>query len=81
MKSITKVVTAAIVAGGAFVVFAPTWMPVPRSAEEVAFPQNVQFYNRAELSDYNKAPPPLARRRRAGPRRPRRTRTSRCSPT
>ena len=67
MKSITKVAVAALVAGGAFVVFAPTWMPVPRSAEEVAFPQNVQFYNKAELSDYNKAPTPLAPAAEGGP--------------
>ena len=67
MKSITKVASVVIVAAGAFVLFAPNWMPVPRSAQEVSFPQNVIFHGKADLSDYNKAPPPLAAAVDGGP--------------
>ena len=67
MKSITKVSIVAVVAAAAIVVFAPTWTPVPPSADEIGFPQEVLFHSKAETSAYNKAPPPLAPAVTGGP--------------
>jgi photosynthetic reaction center cytochrome c subunit len=67
MKTVTKLTLAVVVAGAAFVVFVPTWMPVPRAAEQISFPQGVLFHTNAELSDFNKPPNPLPAAAQGGP--------------
>ena len=67
MKAITKVVSAGLVVAAAVVVFAPSWTPVPPSAQEVGFPQEILFHSKAETSDYNKAPPVLPAAAEGGP--------------
>ena len=67
MKQLTKIAIAGLAVAAVAVVFAPTWMPLPRAAEEIGFPQQVVFHGRAELSDWQKAPAPLAAAAEGGP--------------
>ena len=59
MKAITKVTGIGLVAAAAFVLFVPTWTPIPRSAQEVGFPQEIQFESPVERAAINRAPDPL----------------------
>ena len=59
MKSITLFAAAGVIAAGAFIVFVPTYTGVPRSAEEVGFPQQVLFHTETERTAVNQAPPSL----------------------
>ncbi len=59
MKSVTVMAGLGVLAAAAFVVFVPSWTGAPRSAEEIGFPQEVLFHDKAELLPSNRAPPPL----------------------
>ena len=68
MKSITKVAIGVVVLAGIGTVFGPTWTLGAYTAQEVGFPQEVIFQStKAEKSDYNKAPAPLAAAVTGGP--------------
>ena len=67
MKSITKVAVAGLVAATAFVLFVPTWTPIPRSAQEVGFPQEILFESPSAHADYNRVPPALPPAETGGP--------------
>ncbi len=67
MKQLTKIAIGGLAVAAVGVVFGPTWMPVPRAAQEIGIPQNVIFHGRAELSAFQKPPPPLAPAAEGGP--------------
>ena len=67
MKSLTWVATLGVLAAGAFVVFVPTWTGPPVSADELGFPQEIQFHSAAERAPRNQAPPALPPAEEGGP--------------
>ncbi len=67
MKSLTKLAGLGVLAAGAFVLFVPNWMPKPRAATEVGFPQQILFHGPAERAATNQAPPPLPPAAEGGP--------------
>ena len=67
MKSITVVGGVAILAAAAFVLFVPTWTGAPKAAQEIGFPQEVQFFNGTEQAAINRPPPALPPAPAGGP--------------
>ena len=67
MKTITKVAAAAVLAAAAFVVFVPSWTPVP-TGTEIGIPQEINFSDKInETAASNQAPTPLPAVETGGP--------------
>ena len=67
MRSLTVLVAAGLAGAAAFVVFVPSYTGLPRSAQEVGFPQQVLFHRGLEHAAINQPPPPLPPAAGGGP--------------